>query len=204
MKTKFYAFAMLIGIASITSCEKNSEVLSEKLKEQTTGSSSAKSSGSNASPDKVILPNETCPETFTQLTAGQFYNAGSVSVTNDASYIYVTYTTANGYLLTQTHLYVGNCAGIPVNSQGNPMPGQFPYSGVHANETSYTYQVPISTIAAGSCGCIAAHAVVVRLDAAGNVIEQQTGWGQGYRINPRGGNWGMAFGFCSCVLPSGL
>ena len=133
------------------------------------------------------------------LVAGQTINAGTVTVTNDDAFIYVTYTTANGWMLTQTHLYVGACALIPVNGPGNPMPGQFPYSGTHNNITTYTYQVPISQIPAGGCGCIAAHAVVVKLNSSGQVINQQTGWGQGIRINPNGGNWGMKFEYCSCI-----
>lgn len=140
-----------------------------------------------------------CPATEVTLIAGQHINSGSVSVTNDADYIYVTYTTANGYLLTETHLYVGACNAIPVNNPGNPMPGQFPYSSAHNYANTYTYQVPISLIPAGSCGCIAAHAVVKKLNAAGQVIDTQTGWGNGTRINPNGGNWGMKFDYCSCV-----
>ena len=69
-----------------------------------------------------------CAPTTVTLKAGQTIDAGTVTVINDADFIYVTYTTANGYLLTQTHLYVGDCAAIPVNGPGNPMPGQFPYS----------------------------------------------------------------------------
>jgi hypothetical protein len=133
------------------------------------------------------------------LIAGQTMNSGNVTVTNDANFIYVTYNTANGWLLTQTHLYVGDCALIPVNGPGNPVPGQFPYASSHANITSYTYQIPIAKIPAGGCGCIAAHAVVVKLDGNGNVINTQTGWGQGIRINPNGGNWGMKFEYCSCT-----
>jgi hypothetical protein len=140
-----------------------------------------------------------CTPTVVTLIAGQTINSGSVSVTNDADYIYVTYTTANGFLLTQTHLYVGDCALVPVNGQGNPVPGHFPYSSTHNNITTYTYQVPISTIGLGNCGCIAAHAVVVRLGASGQVIETQTGWGNGTRINPNGGNWGMKFDYCTCT-----
>ena len=140
-----------------------------------------------------------CPATNVVLYAGQTINAGSVTVTNDASFIYVTYTTANGYLLTQTHLYVGDCALIPVNNPGNPIPGQFPYAGTHNYASTYTYQVPISAISAGSCGCIAAHAVVVKLNASGQVVETQTGWGNGVRINLSGGNWGMKFDYCSCT-----
>lgn len=141
-----------------------------------------------------------CPTTTVTLLAGQTINAGTVSVTNDSNFIYVTYTTANGYLMTQTHLYVGDCALIPINNPGNPIPGQFPYSATHNNITTYTYQIPLSAIPAGGCGCIAAHCVVVKLNASGNVIETQTGWGNGTRINLSGGNWGMKFEYCSCIL----
>lgn len=139
-----------------------------------------------------------CDPQTVSLIAGQNINAGSISVTNDNDFIYVTYTSDNGYLITQTHLYVGDCALIPVNGQGNPLPGHFPYSSAHNNISSYTYQVPISALPAGTCGCIAAHCVLVKLGASGNVIETQTGWGNGTRINPTGGNWGMKFSYCSC------
>ena len=140
----------------------------------------------------------TCPATVTPLFAGQTINAGSVTVTNDSSFIYVTYLTANGYTLTQTHLYVGNCALIPVNNPGNPIPGQFPYKSTHSNLTSYTYAVPISAIGINNCGCIAAHAVVVKLSATGQVIDQQTAWGDGIRVNLNG-NWATNFAYCPCL-----
>ncbi len=139
-----------------------------------------------------------CTSTTVTLIAGQHINAGTVTVTNDEDFIYVTYTTANGYKLRQTHLYVGNCGLIPVTRSGNPVPGQFPYASAHNNITNYTYRVPISAISAGYCGCVAAHAVVQKLDGNGRVIDEQTAWGNGTRINPKGGNWGMKFGYCSC------
>jgi len=144
-----------------------------------------------------------CTPTSVTLMAGQTINAGTVEVTNDADFIYVTYTTTDGWLLTQTHMYVGDCALIPTNNPGNPIPGQFPYNGVHSNVTTYTYQVPISAIGLGNCGCVAAHAVVVKLDASGHVIATQTGWGNGTVINP-GGNWGMKFDYCTCTPAAAL
>ncbi len=140
-----------------------------------------------------------CTPTEVTLIAGQTMNAGWVTVTNDADFIYVTYTTTNDWVLTQTHLYVGDCALIPVNNPGNPIPGQFPYSGTHNNLTAYTYQVPISLIPPGSCGCIAAHSVVKQYNSSNQVINQQTAWGNGVRINLTGGNWGMKFDHCSCT-----
>lgn len=152
---------------------------------------------------EVVLGRETpgeCTPTEVALMAGQTMNAGTVTVTNDATNIYVTYATTNGWVLTQTHLYVGDCALIPVNNPGNPIPGQFPFTSAHNNVTTYTYTVPLSRIPAGSCGCIAAHAVVKQYNSSNQVIQTQTGWGNGVRINLSGGNWGMKFDYCSCII----
>jgi len=157
----------------------------------------------SGNPDPVIVAGRTiegeCEATEVTLIAGQTIDAGTVTVTNDADFIYVTYTTTNGWVLTQTHLYVGNCALIPVNNPGNPIPGQFPYTSAHNNVTTYTYQVPISRIALEDCGCIAAHAVVKKYNSSNQVVDTQTGWGNGIRINLSGGNWGMKFDYCSCT-----
>lgn len=153
--------------------------------------------GSASGREADTPPASTCTPKIVTLFAGQTIDAGNVTVTNDANFIYVTYNTANGYVLTQTHLFVGECALIPVNKPGNPIPGQFPYSSPHSNLTSYTYQIPIMAIPVGACGCIAAHAVVVKLNAEGQVVDQQTGWGNGTVINPDG-QWGMKFDYCSC------
>lgn len=190
MKKFLLLFAIALPVLGLMSCKK----------ESVEPSATDQGNANNPIFGRVDEPGGTCPATTVDLIAGQFYNSGSVSVTNDADYIYVTYTTANGYLLTQTHLYVGNCNAIPVNNPGNPMPGQFPYASTHNYANTYTYQVPISAIPAGGCGCIAAHAVVKKLNASGQVIETQTGWGNGVRINLSGGNWGMRFDYCSCVL----
>lgn len=144
-------------------------------------------------------PTGECEPTEVTLLAGQTINSGTVTVSNDASYIYVTYTTTEGWVLSQTHLYVGDCALIPVNNPGNPIPGQFPYTSAHNNVTSYTYQIPISRIPLEGCGCIAAHAVVKKYNSSNQLIDTQTGWGEGVRINLSGGNWGMKFDYCSCT-----
>ena len=136
-------------------------------------------------------------ETSVTLFAGQTIDAGVVTVTSDANFVYVTYTTANGWYLTQTHLYVGECGSIPVTGSGNPQPGQFPYKTMHNGITTYTYTVPVSVLGTDGCGCIAAHAVVVKLNETGQVIQTETGWGNGLRINPTG-NWATRFEYCLC------
>jgi hypothetical protein len=184
MKKSLSILSLAFACISLFSCKKTEVPPPEKIE---------------IAPALVIGPDGGCPATEVTLLAGQTMNAGTVSVTNDANYYYVTYTTANGWLLTQTHLYVGNCANIPVNNPGNPIPGQFPYAGSHNNITTYTYQVPIAAIGAGNCGCIAAHCVVVKLNSNGGVASQQTGWGAGTQINLGSGNWGTKFEYCTCT-----
>ena len=189
-KTALFPLLLIVVSLSIFSCEKAEQSPSYPA---ATGYDGGRGmTGREDDPDSL------CPPTAVTLIAGQTINSGQVLVSSDANYVYVTYQTANGYTLTQTHLYVGNCATIPVNNPGNPMPGQFPYKGVHSNITSYTYQIPISVMNGATCGCVAAHAVVQKLNASGQVVDTQTGWGNGVRINLSGGNWGMKFDYCVC------
>ncbi len=190
MKTKLFVFLTALSLTSLISCKK------ESLTAPQTKSATANSNASLKLAGRGYTANG-CPIETVSLIAGQNIDAGTVTVSNDADFIYVTYTTANGYLLQQTHLYVGNCEAIPVNKQGNPVPGQFPYKTNHNNCSTFTYQVPIAAIGLGKCGCIAAHAALVKLNAAGQVIDSQTGWGSGDQINPAGGNWGTKFGYCT-------
>ncbi len=188
-------FAMAFMSIALFSCQKTS--IDELT--QTNNLPKSKAGNTPKSNGEVINglsgnPNE-CPATVVSLIAGQYMDAGSVTVTNDYSYIYVTYTTTGNWVLTQTHLYVGACELIPVNNSGNPRIGHFPYSSAHANLTTYTYQVPISALY--GCGCIAAHAVVKQLDGNGNTIQTQTAWGNGTQITP-GGSWAMKFSYCNC------
>jgi hypothetical protein len=193
LKTAFYPLFILAASLLLFSCQKAEQVDKTNSFPAATGYNDG---GGNTG--RVGSSDSTCAPTTATLLAGQTINSGQVSVRNDADFIYVTYQTANGYTLTETHLYVGDCATIPVNNPGNPIPGQFPYQGSHSNTTSYTYQIPISVLNGASCGCVAAHAVVQKLDASGHVTDQQTGWGNGTRINLSGGNWGMKFGYCVC------
>jgi hypothetical protein len=203
MKKSLLISGIFVCIVSFVSCKKADINPSSNANEATVTGQTAKYvtefGSENPAPIRGRNSSGECEPTEVTLIAGQSMNAGTVTVTNDANYIYVTYATTNGWVLTQTHLYVGDCALIPVNNPGNPLPGQFPYASAHNNVTTYTYQVPISRIALEACGCIAAHAVVKKLNAANQVIDTQTGWGNGVRINLNGGNWGMKFDYCSCT-----
>jgi hypothetical protein len=142
---------------------------------------------------------EDCGKKVVDLKAGQHTDAGNITVWNDESYIYVRYTTEDGWKLTETHLQVGCSVDdlrTKTNGGGSVSPGQFTYKNTHDKITSYTYQVPLSAIE----GCnepgegtiyIAAHAYVVKKIYLGLSEEGETAWGEGPRFTDN--TWEMYF-----------
>lgn len=153
-------------------------------------------SANNAPAQKAML-NDTVQlcgtPTVVMLTAGQHIDAGTVTVGNDANYLYVTYFATNGYLIQETHLYIGNKSGVPVNKSGNPQIGHFPYGESFATPVGeVTYQFNLADFE--DCFIVAAHAVVIKYD--GDVlVDQQAAWGAGTRFVAKG-NWAMYFDYC--------
>jgi hypothetical protein len=129
------------------------------------------------------------------LYAGQTIESGTVTIANDEDNLYVTFTAENGWLLSETHLHVAtSLAEIPQTKKGNPQIGKFKYSSNHNDPIqSHTYTISLMDYeweADGSTElAIAAHAVVVQLDSGGNVVENETGWGDGDGFP--GKNWAM-------------
>lgn len=93
-------------------------------------------------------------------------DAGTIKITNDLNYIYVTYTTVPDYTFVQTDLYVGTDNGVPTNTSGMALPTSFPYVVTQtAGTTTYTYTIPVGVLYnIGGCGSISAHGVVVGTD----------------------------------------
>ena len=192
MKQIFYALFLTAMIG--TGCSK--DTINSNTREELRFTSGDRDNGDRGGEEGTF-----CSTKTVNLVAGQNTVAGTVTVEQDAVNMYITYTTTGGWVLSKTHLFAGACSAIPVNGGGNPVPGQFPYKSNHNNVTTYTYVVPVSAIGTGNCGCIAAHAALKKLNAAGSVIQQETGWGEGTPINPNGGNWAMKFDFCPVACP---
>lgn len=140
--------------------------------------------GGGTSPD----PDPTSQYT-TDLMAGQNMLSGIVNVTADNGVVEVTYSADAEWEIEETHLYIGDLAGLPTNGGGNPKIGHFPYKDTHpAGTTDVTYVGP--AIEAGDCVYIAAHAVVHNLVTG----DTETAWGAGVPIG--GNSWAMMFEFC--------
>jgi hypothetical protein len=178
---------LLAAIVTVISCKKTSV---------TTDTQESRTSN----PTVVQTVNSYCGQTQSQtLLAGQFINSGSVTVANDQTNLYVTYTTIGGWKIQKTHLYAGKCANIPTTNSGNPQVGLFPLQTTYNPlVTQFTYTIPLSSL--DSCYCVAAHAEVVLLDSQGNIIQTETGWAQGSTIG--GNSWAMKFNYCTQACTS--
>ena len=125
----------------------------------------------------------------TTLIAGQHIDVGTVTVyVNEAGTQFkVVYDTSDsGWLISETHLWVGE--GAPAKAA----PGKFPYKSVYKPAVdSAEYIVDIPDVS-GDTVCFAAHAVVVNA-ATGKT---ETAWGNGVEFS---NNWAMEF----CVTRGG-
>ena len=129
-------------------------------------------------------------------------DVGDVSVSDDGTNLYVTYTTTGGWCMTETHLQVATSEGaIPQTKKNNPIPGKFEYFGDHDPcETQVEYTIPIPD----GCGegdevIIAAHTAVqlfveVDPDTGEDIFRYETAWGEGEEDEEFDGrNWAMYF-----------
>lgn len=129
----------------------------------------------SASFDPVEWPADYCGQERTfDLIGGQTILMGSVSVVNDEDYLYVKYEADEGYLISETHLFIGNVPeGMPVGKKGNPKIGHFPFSTESKHGSAVViHKIPLSEL--DPCYDIAAHAVVVCEDGGC----EETAWGK--------------------------
>src|SRR5207253_2845460 len=121
-----------------------------------------------------------CGATTAAFMAGQTTNAGTVSVGNDDTNLYVTITTTGGWTLRETHIAAAKTvAGIPHNKPGNPVPGQFPVKATNAaGTTTYTATFSLASlgVTTGQNVVVAAHADVA------NGSSSEGAWSAGTRF----------------------
>jgi len=128
------------------------------------------------------------------LYAGQALNIGTVTTCTDGNNLYVKYTTNGDWVLTETHLAVAtSISSIPQTQVGNPMVGRFPYQATHASVNEYTYVIDLeqANYSEGTQLYIAAHADVLLSDEQGNVVCEETAWGDGDGFS--GESWATYF-----------
>jgi len=136
----------------------------------------------------VLAAGGTCGTTTWNLTMGQTTVVGTVTVSNDADNLHVTYAidTVNFPDCTfgTLHAWAGNdLTTVPTNRQGIPVPGQFPHVFDATGLTSHTFTIALSSLAIAdatqACALslfVVAHAEVNRAQADGTA-QHETAFG---------------------------
>ena len=142
------------------------------------------------SPEQIALTPCGTPLTV-DLIAIQTMDIGSVEVSNTADNLYVTYSSEDGWLMLNTHLFVGEFTDLPMTPSGNPKVGDFPYKEVFSNyPTEVTFEIPLSLLTENYT--IAAHAELALIED-GVIVEEVTAWGEGTTFP--GKNWATYFSY---------
>jgi hypothetical protein len=142
---------------------------------------------------------------------------GTVTVGNDAVYLYLTYNLTGNWYLGDAHSYAGQQSLIPRNLDGNPIHEQFPGK-QHLNfcdlRQAFTFRVHLSSLTSdNNAQCptneryyIAMRASVKQISNGADCIAgiDLPAWGAPFLINPGNSDeWATAFYFCKqdCTLP---
>lgn len=132
----FFALAMVFG-----SCSKTEDVISveeENLKLKT-----------------GTLPGSECPDCVPEaefiLWAGngtsEENKAGTLKVSNDATNLYLEFTTASHFPMEIVHLWVGcDPTKVPANKKGIPVPGHFPVKEVPTDGYYHKVTIPLESL----------------------------------------------------------
>lgn len=111
------------------------------------------------------------PPLLVPLMYGQYYPAGYVTVSNDATNLYINYnTTGTGWTMAETHVYVGK------DPPAKLAPGTFPYAhdplpGV----TTDSYVIPLSAINGG----VTTPSTDLYIATHATGTDGETAWGRG-------------------------
>ena len=194
MKKISILFYLVLSFFTYLSCEQQDEINSVNSTDLQI--SIDKNSQINLVPTtftKEQIESNSCGEIVTTtLFAGQHINAGTVTISNDETNLYVTYSVTGNWWLSETHLYVGSVNNLPLNGGGNPKIGHFPYHGNHELVKTYPFTIPLDQLE--DCFIVSAHAVVIKKEN-GEVTGSETAFADGNNEFP-GNRWGWYIDYC--------
>ena len=140
--------------------------------------------------DQSLLSSETLPSSITPycksqdycLTAGQTINSGSVTISNDATNLYIKVNSIGGFQAATENIKIwlgDNLDLLPLSGGGAPIPGQFPFK-YDASGNEFTATIPFSAIEAytsSSITCSTSLFVYIHVDIIDPNGQSQTAWG---------------------------
>jgi hypothetical protein len=157
-----------------------------------------------------------CGTTSWNLIAGQHNDVGTITVENDTTNLYVTFSLDDpdfpDAVFGNLHVWVGSSLlTLPVAGNGQPIPGQFPFQYDATGKKTYTFTIPLGTVSLPDLTTlcpvgqdpvklyVVAHAEVF-LDGDTTAEEHETAFG-GDEPGP-GPRWWLYAQYTVCCTPS--
>ena len=75
------------------------------------------------------------------LKANDEFIGGLLSIANDEDNIFVSFKTIEGWMIGETHLFLGDIENLPTTNSGNPILGHFPYKTYEEPQVEITISV---------------------------------------------------------------
>lgn len=128
-----------------------------------------------------VSPGSTTPYMEFDIYAGQTILVGKLVVSNDSQNLYVTYNISHpDYTLSEVHLWAGNdLTTAPLNSEGVPVPGDFPYKAEGLDTDTYSFTIPFSQIGIMDIEQYCGAELYILAHAALNGPNNETAWSYG-------------------------
>jgi len=132
---------------------------------------------------EIFIPEyEICEDMMTvDFLNSQNVEVGSVFISNNEDKLNVTFQTYGSWKLGEIHLYAGRLEDVPLNTDGSPRLGNFPYGLYFSSYLNlHTFEIDIDLFEEDFV--VAAHSEVFRLDDIGNVIQSENAWTSGIKF----------------------
>ncbi len=196
MKSIYKLLTLAILLIAVGCSDLSNDPMIEKQSNPQIGVSSLITGTYNAatiSDQSYILDGITpCGVKVVDLWAGQTIDAGSVTIYNDNTNLYVTTFSSAGYVsgTEQLKMWVGtDLLNMPQNRQGIPIPGQFPYKITTDGNTTYTFTIPLNSLPLiNNCGqsvYVVVHADVLANNGSGSTSSETAFGGDVAGTGPR-------------------
>jgi hypothetical protein len=143
---------------------------------------------------------------------------GTVTVGNDAVYLYLTYNLTGNWYIGNAHAYAGRESQIPKNGDGNPVYVQFPGQqelNYCDQRQTFSFRVLLSSLFSDDntlCSTNEQYYIAMRVSVKqfSNAADctagiEEAAWGAPFLINPgNADNWATALYYCKqdCTIPT--
>lgn len=127
---------------------------------------------------------------------------GSLSVSNDQTHLYVSFSMQKGWSLSESNLYVGLLSDFPSHQNSEQKTDLFRHKIIHNDAVdNYTYSIPLTDLKALGCVAVSTYSVATFYDVDDKILIKKEGKCNGANLAGSGA-FPTYIKYCICNSPS--